>query len=91
MKLYKFYADGCQPCKAQSRLLEDLTGMEITPINIEEESSEILCEKYGIKSIPTLVLTDEFGDVIKIWHGLTHPDEISEVIDKLCEEVDTLE
>lgn len=89
MKLYKFYADWCQPCKTQSKLLEDLVEkIEIIPINIEDESSEELCQMYGVKSLPTLVLTDEFKDVIKIWHGVTHPKEISEAIDKL-EELDT--
>lgn len=88
MKLYKFYADWCQPCKVQTKLLEDLKEkIEVLPINIEEESSSELCELYGVKSLPTLVLTDEFGDIIKIWHGVTHPKEISEAIDKL-EEVD---
>jgi len=89
MKIYKFYADWCQPCKVQTKLLEDLCEkVEIIPINIEEESSSELCELYGVKSLPTLVLTDEFGDIIKIWHGVTHPKEISEAIDKL-EETDT--
>ena len=90
MKLYKFYADWCQPCKAQTKLLEDFEGVEIIPINIEEASSEDLCVKYGVRSLPTLVLTDEFGDIIKIWHGVTHPKEINEAIDKI-EEIDTLE
>lgn len=88
MRLYKFYADWCQPCKAQTKLLEDYEGIQIIPVNIEEESSEDLCEKYGVKSLPTLVLVDEFGDIIKIWHGVTHPTEINEAIDKL-ENLDT--
>jgi len=93
MKLYKFYADWCQPCKSQTNLLKDFDKVPIIPVNIEEntvdeETDEDLCIKYGIKSLPTLVLTDEFGDIIKIWHGVTHPKEISEAIDKL-ENVDT--
>ncbi|WP_287385716.1 thioredoxin family protein [Lachnospira sp.] len=91
MKLYKFYADWCQPCKAQTKLLEDLNeNIEIIPINIEEESSSELCEKYGVRSLPTLVLVDEFGGDLKIWHGVTHPKEISEAIDEL-EKADTEE
>ena len=91
MKLYKFYADWCQPCKAQTALLKDYEGIEIIPVNIEEESSVDLCDKYGVKSLPTLVLVDEFGDIIKIWHGVTHPKEISEAIDELEENLDNQE
>lgn len=84
MKLYKFYADSCNPCKTQTKLLEDLQEkIEIISVNIEDENSSDLCELYGVKSLPTLVLADEFKDIIKIWHGVTHPQEISEAIDKL--------
>ena len=82
MKLIKFYADWCSPCRTQGELLQSFDTVEIEPINIEDESNESLCDKYGIKSLPTLVLVDDDGEAIKEWRGLTHPSEILEYISK---------
>ena len=97
MKLYKFYADWCQPCKSQTNLLKDFNKATIIPVNIEDnpiddETGEDLCEIYGVRSLPTLVLVDEFNNTLKIWHGVTHPNEISEAIDTFennrCDKMD---
>jgi thioredoxin 1 len=57
MKILKFYADWCGPCKQLSKLLDRLkeehTDIEIIPINVEEE--EELTSKYGIHNVPVLV------------------------------------
>lgn len=82
MKLIDFYADWCSPCKMQGELLQSLDAVEIVPVNVENEENESLCNKYGVKSLPTLVLVDDKEDIIKEWHGLTHPDEILKYISK---------
>ena len=59
MKVYKFYANWCQPCK----ILEKNLGVakiqhEIVPINIELPESKELIVKYGVTGIPVLVKED---------------------------------
>ena len=65
MKVYKFYADWCQPCKLLSKQIQDNPDIEkiITPIDCADDKDEI-CEKYKIISIPTIVITKDNGEMI---------------------------
>jgi thioredoxin 1 len=59
MKLYKFYADWCQPCKVLSKVLNaiQLGNIELVEVNIELEPE--LVHKYNITAVPTLMLENE--------------------------------
>lgn len=57
--LIDFFADWCTPCKMISPIIEDVAedvgeNIKICKVNVENEKS--LVEKYGIMSIPTLVV-----------------------------------
>jgi thioredoxin 1 len=57
-KLLRFTASWCQPCKAMTKLMEDIdTNLPIEVIDIDEQSE--LAVEYGIRSVPTLVMVDE--------------------------------
>ena len=57
MKILKFYADWCNPCKVLSKNIEELKKLhpeiEIVSVNVEED--ENLSEKYGIRNVPVLI------------------------------------
>ena len=63
MKLIKFGASWCAPCR---KLTEDLKkhplSIDLEEINVEE--NEHLTEKYSIYQVPSLVLVDEEGKEI---------------------------
>ena len=66
MKLLKFYADWCGPCKMQTSIIKNL-GEKIT-IPIEEidiEENMGMSKIYAVRSVPTLILLDETGEEIK--------------------------
>ena len=56
MKVYKFYADWCQPCKTLEKQLSVVkTQHTIVAVNIELPESKELIVQFGITSIPALV------------------------------------
>ena len=64
-----FSAPWCSPCKQLGPKMEQLaeSGVPVKKINTDYEAS--LVEKYGIKSVPTLVVTDLEGNEIKRMQG----------------------
>ena len=58
-ELFDFFADWCTPCKMISPIIDDVAetvseNVKICKVNVENEKS--LAERYGIMSIPTLVV-----------------------------------
>lgn len=80
MKLLKFWAEWCQPCKKQSELLKDFKDFPVESINVEDESNVEIVNKYGVRGLPTLILLDDNNEVVHKFSGLTTLDKIKEVI-----------
>lgn len=61
MKILKFYADWCGPCKQLTRNIDKFKethpNIEIIPINVEED--EELTSKFNIRNIPVLIKLDD--------------------------------
>ena len=65
MKLYYFSAPWCGPCKVMSPLIEQMDKqgkIKVKKINVDYDAS--MPQKYNIKSVPTMVLTDLDGNEI---------------------------
>ena len=73
-----FWATWCGPCKMQGALLEsklvpEHPEVEVLKVNVDEEPA--LAARFGIMSIPTLLLYRD-GKLVEQIVGLTKPDEI---------------
>ena len=82
MKLLKFYASWCAPCKNLTLVIEgvkDQIDVEIQEVNIEEDFE--LSQQYGIRSVPTLVLVDDDGKEIKKVSGTMNENQFLQFID----------
>jgi thioredoxin 1 len=65
MKVIKFSASWCQPCKSLSKMLEkDPLGVEVEEIDIDENSD--MATQFKIRSVPTLVLMKDGVEVDRI-------------------------
>lgn len=74
-KVIDVYATWCGPCKQLAPIFEDLSKNEdfknvsFSKVDVDNDD-ELLVEKYGIRSVPTMLLIDENDNVIKKIIGL---------------------
>ncbi|MGN0482595.1 MAG: thioredoxin [Lachnospiraceae bacterium] len=76
-----FWASWCGPCKMIAPIVEELAeeyaDVVLGKVNVDEEPS--LAQRYGIMSIPTLVLIQN-GEVAKKCIGLQSKEDLKEFI-----------
>lgn len=82
--LIDFYADWCGPCKMMSPIIDEIAEemketVKVGKINVDENQD--LAMKYGIMSIPTIVLLKN-GEVQKTFVGVTDKEEIKQAINE---------
>lgn len=74
MKLLKFQAEWCGPCKMMSSVIKNLGAKVTIPIqeiNIDEDMEET--KKWKVTSVPTLILVDENGEIKRHTGALREP------------------
>ena len=75
--LVDFYAEWCGPCKMLAPVIDQIAkeneDIKVAKINVDE--AQKLAEKYGVMSIPTLVVIKN-GEEIKRQVGLASKTEI---------------
>ena len=84
MKLIKFGAEWCGPCRMMNERLKNFNACEVQYIDVDDESEETqqLIGKYQIMNIPVMVLLDDQGNIVNRWNGLT---DIKEIVNA-CEQ-----
>ena len=76
--LVDFYADWCGPCKIMGEILESVDG---NIVKVNTDTFPRLAQKFGIMSIPTLILFKDGSESNKMI-GLKSKDEILDFINK---------
>ena len=77
MRVLKFYADWCGPCKGLSMVIKG-AGEKITvpidEINIDNEL--MMSVEYGVRSVPTMILVDENSTELKRHVGTLNEEQL---------------
>jgi len=81
MKVLKFQASWCQPCKMLSRVVEeakDKITVQIEEVDIDENTE--LAKKFNIRGVPTLVMVDDAGNTVKSKTGYLNEKQLLEFV-----------
>ena len=79
MKVIKIYADWCGPCTELEKLLKECN-IEHESVNIDSMDGEGLSLKYNIKSLPTLLVTDNEGNLLRKLSGMVSKEKLLKFI-----------
>jgi thioredoxin 1 len=84
--LVDFWAEWCGPCKMLGPILDELAGeyegkIKIGKVNVED--AQDLAARYGIQSIPTLLLFSQ-GQVIEQVMGLKSKKDLKSRFDRVA-------
>ncbi len=83
--LVDFFAPWCGPCKILGPIIEELSmemndgKVKIGKINVD--ANQVMAEKYGIMSIPTLMIF-KGGEVVEVMMGLQSKEVLKEKLEK---------
>lgn len=82
MKIMKFGAPWCGPCKVQDKILNEMIdeGYNVEFINVEEH--EELIDKFRIFNLPSIIILDDENNEVKRFIGLTQKNVLIEALGK---------
>ena len=79
MKLLKFEASWCGPCKAMDHAFGMINlDVDIERINIDFNKE--LCDQYEVRSVPTLIMINDKGEELRRTMGMKNTDELMEFV-----------
>jgi thioredoxin 1 len=84
-KIIKFSAEWCMPCKLMTpvfdKVKEELESNSLIFQIIDvDDDQEFLTQKYKIRNVPTIIITNEKGEEINRIVGLQTEDKLKEII-----------
>ena len=79
MKVIKFGANWCGPCKVLDSRLENFDDCPIVKYDVDEVGDEML-EKYNIVNIPITILLDDEDNEIRRWIGTFNIQQLKDTI-----------
>lgn len=78
-----FFATWCGPCRAMAMILEDVANEhpEFNIVKIDVDQNNELARRFGILSIPTIVIMKD-GEMVDKHIGLMEADGLVELVER---------
>lgn len=80
VKILKFSASWCHPCKILSDRLRTFDKVPIEEIDCDDKSNSELIKKYAIRNLPLLIFVDSEGRPMARLSGVVTKDSINEIL-----------
>lgn len=65
MKVLKFSAAWCGPCRALSQIIDNIDDLAAEVVEIDVDEAQEVAIRYGIRVVPTLVVVDDDGKELR--------------------------
>lgn len=78
-KILKFYSESCAPCKVMSNKLKGLD-VEVKDIDIADGDNIDVCNKYSIRTVPTIIVLDENDELVSTFKGIVPIEDIKKAL-----------
>jgi len=82
--LVDFYADWCGPCQMMAPVLKELAqemGDKVKVIKIDVDKNQPIAQRFGVRSIPTLILFKN-GKIIENKAGVMTKRDLTRMIEQ---------
>lgn len=82
MKVLKFYATWCGPCKGLTMTLNGMADKISMPIEeVDIDANMEVARKYNVRSVPTMVVVDDTGAELKRVVGMMNETQVLEFLE----------
>ena len=79
MKVLKFYAEWCGPCKVQSQIIKNAGDKITTPVeDVNIDENVFMAQDFNVRGVPTMVLVGDDEKEIKRHVGVLKEAELIE-------------
>lgn len=86
MRLVKVSAIWCSPCGYLKKVIEGIehpNKHKIEEIDSDKEENRQQCKAWDVRSLPTMLLLDDQGNILERKVGIQSAEKIIELLDKI--------